>query len=133
MKRRSPSHPGGRLRGLRTLIGNDVYNLDTDELGNIVDIVVDMGTGRIGFAVLRCHVMPSLGARLVAVPWRRLTLNTRLRCFVLDLSVDRLAGAPAFDANHWPDMADTQWQLAVHRYHGGRSPKPMSGNAPTRP
>ena len=36
-------------------IGNDVYNRETDELGAIEDIVMDVQTGRIGFAVLRCR------------------------------------------------------------------------------
>lgn len=100
MKRRSRRSPRERYCSVHTLIGNDVYNRETDELGDIHDIVMDLRTGRIGFAVLRCRAEPTVDEKLVAVPWCRLTLDLRLRCFVLDLSVARLRAAPAFDRLH---------------------------------
>ena len=79
------------------MIGNDVYNHEADELGAIQDIVMDVHTGQIGFAVLRCQMDDTAGEKLVAVPWSLLKLDHHLRCFVLDLSVDRLKAAPALD------------------------------------
>lgn len=99
MKRLSPGHDTERLRSVRTLIGHDVYNLEVDELGDIQDIVLDLHTGRIGFAVLRCRIESTADDKLVAVPWRQLTLDRRLHCFVADLSVDHLKAAPAWDAD----------------------------------
>ena len=102
MKRRSKRSACAHYESVHTLIGNDVYNHQTDELGAIEDIVMDVQTGRIGFAVLRCHLPSSAGEKRVAVPWYKLQLDTELHCFLLDLTIDRLLAAPALDA---PDKA----------------------------
>ena len=109
MKRRSHHSRCLQYFSLHTLIGNDVYNHETDEIGALQDIVMDMHTGRIGFAVLRCRVDPTIGDKLVAVPWSKLTLNRQMHCFVLDLSVDRLRAAPALDVARWPAMNGLAW------------------------
>jgi sporulation protein YlmC with PRC-barrel domain len=95
MKRRSSNSKQSRLCSVRSLIGNDVYNHDLDDLGDIKDIVIDVRTGRIGYAVIRCRPGPDQAEKLVALPWRKITLDQRMHCFVLDFSMDRLAASPA--------------------------------------
>ena len=84
------------LHSLHTLIGSDVYNHRIDELGDILDLVVNLRTGRIHFALLRCHPESGCAEKLVAVPWSQLTLDEEMRCFRLDASLQHLAAAPAF-------------------------------------
>jgi sporulation protein YlmC with PRC-barrel domain len=110
MKRRAGPSRQTQFTSVHALIGNDVYNHQTDELGAIQDIVMDMHTGQIGFAVLRCQADATMEAKLVAVPWSLLTLDSRLHCFVLDLSIDRLRAAPALDVRHGPALC-----LTTHR------------------
>jgi hypothetical protein len=59
-----------------------------------------------------------LGEKLFAVPWQALTLDTRNKRFTMDVPKERIANAPGFDSDHWPDMADQQWCSALHRYYG---------------
>jgi hypothetical protein len=59
-----------------------------------------------------------MGEKLFAVPWAALKLDTVNKRFVLDASKDRLEGAPGFDKNDWPDMADTAWEKGIHDYYG---------------
>lgn len=84
------------LHSLHALLGSDVYNHHVDELGDIIDLMVDLRTGCIHFALLRCHPEPGCAHKLVAIPWGQLTLDTALRCFRLDASLQHLAVAPAF-------------------------------------
>ena len=112
MKRRARHNRHAPCLSVRTLIGNDVYNLETDELGAIQDIVMDPHTGHISFAVLRCNTDPLTGEKLVAVPWYKLTLDKQMHCFLLDLSIERLRSAPALDVSHWPALTGTVWQQA---------------------
>lgn len=121
MKRRSHRSDRAQYVSVRMMIGNDVYNHETDELGTIQDIVMDMHSGQIGFAVLRCHVDDAVSDKLVAVPWSKLMLDVRLHCFFLDLSMDRLRAAPALDVTRWPALAALGWPQA----------SPMSARAPT--
>ena len=44
--------PGPDLMGAETLVGSDVYNKNGDDLGDIKEIMLDMRTGRVAYAVL---------------------------------------------------------------------------------
>ncbi len=93
----APSGPlAPPLQSLHALIGRDVYNHRIDELGDILDLVVNMRTGHVDFALLRCTLEPGHTEKLVAVPWHHLTLDQEQRCFRLDASLKHLAAAPAF-------------------------------------
>ncbi|WP_342245697.1 PRC-barrel domain-containing protein [Pseudomonas sp. OTU5201] len=110
--------PGPELMGADTLIGNDVYNLVGDDLGEIKEIMLDMRSGRIIYAVLAYKPFFSLSEKLFAVPWRALTLDTEHKRFSLDVDRDRLKDAPGFDKGHWPDMAEQRWQMEISRFYG---------------
>jgi hypothetical protein len=58
-----------------------------------------------------------MGDRLFAIPWAALTLDTDNKCFILDVSKDRLEQAPGFDKDHWPSLADQSWGANVHKYY----------------
>lgn len=110
--------PGPELMGADTLVGNAVYNQKAENLGDIKEIMLDMRSGRIGYAVLSFGGFLGLGEKLFAVPWNALKLDTENKRFVLNVEKDRLDGAPGFDKNHWPDMADPVWAKGIHDYYG---------------
>lgn len=110
--------PGPHLMGADTLLGNDVVNAQEEDLGDIKEIMLDMRTGRVAYAVLSFGGFLSMGEKLFAVPWAALTLDTVNKRFVLNASKDHLEGAPGFDKDDWPDMADTSWEKGIHDYYG---------------
>ena len=110
--------PGPALMGADTLLGNDVYNLDDEHLGDIKEFMIDMASGRIAYAVLSFGGLLGMGDKLFAVPWRALTLDTENKRFTLNVPKDRLKDAPGFDKNNWPSMADKAWASGVHRFYG---------------
>jgi sporulation protein YlmC with PRC-barrel domain len=110
--------PGPELMGADTLNGNDVYNQKDEDLGDIKEIMLNMRTGRISYAVLSYGGFLSLGEKLFAVPWEALKLDTKNKRFVLNVDKDRLESAPGFDKDHWPNMADTAWAKGIHSYYG---------------
>lgn len=110
--------PGPELMGAATLIGNDVYNLEGEDIGDIKEIMLNMQGGRVSYAVLSFKPFLSLGEKLFAVPWKALTLDTEHKRFTLNVEKDRLKEAPGFDKNHWPNMADQTWQKEMDTYYG---------------
>jgi sporulation protein YlmC with PRC-barrel domain len=110
--------PGPELMGANTLIGNDVYNLKNEDLGDIKEIMLDMRTGRVSYAVLSFGGFLGMGEKLFAVPWNALTLDTQNKRFTLNVEKDRLESAPGFDQNSWPNMADPSWAKSIHDYYG---------------
>jgi hypothetical protein len=61
--------PGPALMGADTLIGNDVYNTAEESLGSIKELMIDMSSGKISYAVLSYGGFLGMGDRLFAVPW----------------------------------------------------------------
>ncbi|WP_240224817.1 PRC-barrel domain-containing protein [Rheinheimera hassiensis] len=114
--------PGPQLMGANTLVGNDVYNHKEESLGDIKEIMLDVGNGKVSYAVLSFGAFLGMGEKLFAVPWSALTLDTENKRFVLNIEKDRLREAPGFDKNKWPNMADKAWAKHVDTYYATKQP-----------
>lgn len=110
--------PGPHLMGADTLVGNDVYNKSAEDLGDIKEIMLDMRSGRVSYAVLSFGGFMGMGEKLFAVPWEALTLDTENKRFTLDVERSRLESAPGFNKDQWPDMADPGWEKGIHAWYG---------------
>jgi sporulation protein YlmC with PRC-barrel domain len=106
------------LMGADTLLGNEVYNIADESLGTIKEFMIDMRTGRISYAVMSVEGLAGSRERLFAVPWQALKLDTEHKRFTLNVSQDRLKSAPAFERDHWPEMANSSWESDIHRFYG---------------
>ena len=115
---RNHDGPGPALMGADTLIGDDVYNHEDEELGDIKEIMLDMRTGQIAYAVLSFGGVLGMGDKLFAVPWERLTLDTVNKRFLLNVDKDLLKNAPGFDKNNWPDMGSEAWNQQMEAFYG---------------
>jgi sporulation protein YlmC with PRC-barrel domain len=110
--------PGPGLMGATTLVGDDVCNPHGEDVGEIKEIMLDMRSGEVAYAVLSFGGFLSMGEKLFAVPWRALQLDTENKRFVLNVDQDRLKNAPGFHKSNWPDMADQSWAREIHTYYG---------------
>lgn len=110
--------PGPALMGADTLLGEDVVNGYDERLGDIKEIMIDMATGQVAYAVLSFGGVLGIGEKMFAVPWQALELDTVNKRFVLDVSKERLKAAPGFDRDAWPDMADVTYTDAIHTFYG---------------
>lgn len=113
----SSNGPGPAVMGASTLIGDKVTNREGENLGKIEEIMIDMGSGRVAYAVLSFGGMMGMGDNLFAVPWQALVLDPEHKQFKLNVAKERLKEAPGFDKNHWPAMADPTWASATHRFY----------------
>lgn len=99
------------------LAGNAVVNRRGEELGSLERLMIDVRTGSIAYGVLARGGVLGLGARLFAVPWHAFALDAERECLVLDVALERLRGAPGFDREHWPRMADPAFARAVDEFY----------------
>ena len=113
-----PQGPGPDIMSASSLEGDDVYNHLDEELGTIKEIMIDVHSGRVAYAVLSSGGFLGIGDKLFAIPWSALTLDINRKCFILNVEADRLKKAPGFDKDHWPAMADLSWANEVHSYFG---------------
>jgi sporulation protein YlmC with PRC-barrel domain len=116
--RETADGPGPDVMAASTLEGNKVYTTDGDDVGKIKEIMLDVGSGRVAYAVLSSGGLLGIGDKLLAIPWSALTLDTERKCFLLSVSSEMVRNAPGFDKDHWPSMADPQWAGPLHEYYG---------------
>lgn len=110
--------PGPALMGADTLMGNDVYNKDGEDLGDIKEFMIDMASGKIAYAVLSFGGLMGMGDKLFAVPWAALALDTVNKRFTLNVPKVSLNDAPGFNKDSWPSMSDQTWASGVHKFYG---------------
>ena len=107
-----------RVLSASTLRGDRVRNSAGEDLGKIEEIMIDIPTGQIAYAVLSFGGFLGMGNKLFALPWESLTVNERDHEFVLDVDKKTLQAAPGFDKDNWPDMTNEQWGSQVYAYYG---------------
>jgi hypothetical protein len=117
-KSSSNTGPGPALMGADTLVGDGVVNGQDEDLGDIKEIMLDMRSGQVAYAVLSFGGFLGLGEKLFAVPWQALHLDTVNKRFVLNVDKSRLKTAPGFDLDAWPDMSDVRWSDELHAFYG---------------
>jgi len=109
-----------RVLSAGTLAGDRVRNSAGDDLGKIEEIMLDIPSGRVAYAVLSFGGFLGMGNKLFAVPWDALTLDEEEHEFILNVDKQTLENAPGFDKDNWPDMADPSWGSQIYDYYGSK-------------
>jgi len=77
----SSDGPGPALMGADTLLGNDVYNKDAEDLGDVKEFMIDMASGKVAYAVLSFGGILGMGDKLFAVPLGSADVGHREQAF----------------------------------------------------
>lgn len=109
--------PGPEVMATGTLEGNKVVSIDGEHVGKISDIMLDVRSGKIAYAVLSEGGFLGMGNTLHAIPWGALTLNVDEKVFLVNLMAEQIKNAPGFDKDHWPAMSDPKWASSVHDFY----------------
>ena len=109
-----------RVISATTIIGDSVKNAAGDSLGEVKELMLDVNSGRIAYAVLSFGGFLGLGDKFFAIPWQSLTLDTEDHAFILNVDKETLENAPGFDKDHWPETTeeDNTWLMGVYDYYG---------------
>src|SRR6266542_2627241 len=91
-----------RVLSAGTLTGDRVRNSAGEDLGKIEEIMIDIPTGRVAYAVLSFGGFLGMGNKLFAVPWEALTVDEVNHEFVMNADKQMLESAPGFDKDNWP-------------------------------
>lgn len=106
-----------RVLSASSLIGDSVRNDQGESLGKIEEIMLDLPSGRIAYAVLSFGGVLGMGDKLFAIPWPALELDTAKREFILNVDKETLKRAEGFDKDHWPDFTDAELGGRLHEHY----------------
>jgi hypothetical protein len=105
-----------RVVSAGTLTGDRVRNPAGEDLGNIEEIMVDLESGEVAYAVLSFGGFLGLGDKLFAVPFEAMSFDENNE-FILDVDKATLKNAPGFDKDNWPNFADPAFYDLVHAHY----------------
>jgi hypothetical protein len=77
-----------------------------------------MPAGRLLYAVLSPDSSLNQGNNLFALPPEALTLSSDQKKLVTDMTKDKLASAPHFEKNNWPNLTDASFASQVYQFYG---------------
>jgi len=101
-----------------TIAGDKVTNLEGQDLGKVEDIVIDLQSGRVAYAVLSFGSGFLQPGKLFAIPWSSLLVDQHDKKLILNVPRETLETAEGFDSNHWPDMADPEFRNRTFGHYG---------------
>ena len=101
-----------------TLNGDPVINDAGEHLGKLEEIMLDLDSGRVAYAVISFGGILGMGSKLFAVPWQALRVDTANKAVVINVRRELLESAPGFDKDHWPDTSEHAWLTDIYQYYG---------------
>lgn len=101
-----------------SIIGDKVENPEGDDLGRIDNLMINLHSGRIEYAVIEYGAFLGLGGKLFAIPFHELQVIPGKRAFLLNRDEEHLKNSPGFDKGHWPDTNDHGYYGDVNTYWG---------------
>ena len=105
-----------------SVIGDRVENPQGEELGKIDNLMINLQTNQIEYAVIEFGSFLGLVGKLFAVPFTELQVDPARKIFILNRDKDYLKESPGFDKSHWPDTNDHSYFDNVTMYYGSYLP-----------
>jgi sporulation protein YlmC with PRC-barrel domain len=103
-----------------TLIGDRVVDPAGKDLGKLQELMIDLDSCRVAYAVLSFGGFLGLRQKRIAVPFQALTLDADGNGFILDVAKEKLERVPGFDKHNQPGTTPRTWGSQVHDYYGLR-------------
>ena len=94
------------LLGTKSLIEDEVYDAGGKFLGEIEEIVLDVRTGCVRYAVLGLGGFLGIGRKRFAVPWSAITPDADYRRSVIDVALMHLMAVPVSANDPWLRRAE---------------------------
>lgn len=102
-----------------SLMRDPVYNTSGEQIGDLKELMIDLDSGRVAYAVVTFGGFLGIGDKYFAMPWQMLRIDTDDRKIVIDVSKETLESAPGFDKDDWPERpefwktVDTHWEAFI--------------------
>lgn len=104
------------------IVGCKVENSKGENLGKIESLMLDLGEGRVLYAVLSFGGFLGMGDKLFPVPLEALSFRTNekgnLERCIMDVEKETLKGAPGYDKDNLPSHADRTFASGVYLHYG---------------
>ena len=100
-----------------SIIGDAVENPKGEQLGKIDNLMINLNTGKVEYAVIEHGGLLGVGTKLFAIPFDELRVDETKEIFILNRDKDYVKDSPGFDSSHWPATNDHSYFDSVNSYY----------------
>jgi hypothetical protein len=97
--------------------GTAVYDRNSNRLGSVYNVMIDKYSGQVAYAVMSFGGFLGIGERYHPLPWRMLTYDTGLGGYVVDVTREKLEGAPSYTRDETP-WSSPDYGRDVYSHYG---------------
>jgi sporulation protein YlmC with PRC-barrel domain len=101
-----------------SLTGTGITNSKGENLGDLKDLMIDLRSGSIAYAVVSFGGFLGMGNKLFAMPWEAFTVDEKNEKLIVNIDKKVLEDAPGFDKDNWPKNPDRDFISKVHTHYG---------------
>jgi len=95
--------------------GYDIVNAATESVGSVQDLIIDRGSGRVEYVLMKSGGVLGIGGKTIAVPFARLSAPSLTeRRFMTDITKEQAEQAAAFVPENWSDLRRDPWADRMH-------------------
>jgi sporulation protein YlmC with PRC-barrel domain len=105
-----------RILTASSIIGDKVFNKTGDDLGKIMDIMLNVDDGNIEYVIIAFGGFMGIRQKFFAVPFEALILDIHQQAFIFDQNKESFENHPGLDKGHWPEA---NFHTKSTRYYGG--------------
>lgn len=113
----TPNIPVKRLTAT-SIVGDKVENPEGENLGRIDNLMINLRSGQVEYAVIQFGSFLGMGGKLFAIPFSELHLDPKREIFIINRDREYLSKMPGFDQTHWPDTNEHIYFNDVDNYWG---------------
>src|SRR3954469_22698037 len=114
-------NPVKPINRAHNLIGMQIRNRNNEEIGEIKDLVIDLQSGKVGYATIAVGGFLGVGEKLIAVPLSDLQPSERSdKYLILDASKGEIMDAPGIAQTNWPDYRNPNYNESPFFHPKGR-------------
>jgi sporulation protein YlmC with PRC-barrel domain len=99
-----PSGETARAYRASELVGKNVQNAQGQNIGEIKDVVIDLGSQKVHYTVLSFDPSFVAADKLISFPVTAFKLDATEDKLVLDVPKEKLKEMPGFSSTSWPDI-----------------------------
>ncbi len=103
------------------LVGKECKDAQGNKIGDVKNLVIDLGTGHCLFAILPGKYVDKKDEE-IAVPLTALKLSSDAKYLTCNFDKNQLASAPAFNEKDWPNMTDPSFVSRVYGHFNVPTP-----------
>lgn len=107
------------ITGADSVLGCAIVDRDGKRIGSMHDIMLDLASGRIAYAVIEMTAAP-VARQLVVVPWNAVSADLERHQIRVNAHADWIERAPVVQEGTDPDRFVHEWGALIHNYFGTR-------------